>query len=81
MIGSNTEGWHISARHDIDWNKIDPKAINEGFHNFWMLTELDGWEKNKDGTHKRDGYGKLIPVRSNRPRLKPKGVFDYFENL
>ncbi len=78
---SNTEGWFFNVRHDIDWSKVDPKAINEGFQNFWMMTELDGWKKNKDGTYKRDEYGKLIPVRSDRPRLKPKGVFDYFENL
>ena len=79
--GSNTEGWLFSVRHDVDWSKIDPKAINDGFQEFWGNCELDGWERNRDGAFKRDGNGKLLPIRSTRPRIKPKGNFDYFENL
>ena len=69
------------ARHDLDYSSIDHKAINDGFQQFWMMTEIYGFERNKDGTYKRTEDGRLIAIRSNKPRMKPKGNFDWFENL
>jgi hypothetical protein len=69
------------ARHDINYSEIDHKAINDGFQQFWMQCQLYGFERNEDGTYKRDENGRLIPVRSNKPRMKPKTFYDYFENL
>ena len=63
----------ISCRHDIDWRKVDPKAIHEGYQLFWNNTEVKRFERDEDG--------KLVAVRTDIQRMKPKTTFDNFENL
>ena len=47
----------------------------------YLAVSGNRWLYNKDGTYKRTEDGRLIAIRSNRPRMKPKGNFDWFENL
>lgn len=63
----------ISCRHDIDWSKIDPRAIHEGYQLFWNNTEVERFERNEDG--------ELVAIRTDIQRMKPRTTYDNFENL
>ena len=65
--------WSVCVRHDIDWGKVDPKAIHEGYQLFWNNTEVKHFERDKEGN--------LVAVRTDIQRMKPKTTFDNFENL
>ena len=65
--------WSVSVRHDIDWSKVDPKAINDAYQKFWCNTEVKRFERDKDG--------KLVAIRTDIQRMRPKSTFDNFENL